>query len=238
MKKKFSLTLIIVLTISILSIIGCRNDTTPVGTSPSLTIDSQLATFIAENTSDYDDDAVLFRCSDPMGCDNSKFGSDAHKGANGNCTHTEGTLQDLDERPHLKTKFDSLPLILHCLELTDFQNESAHQITDALHPAIDKILHETRDSQKPFRAIAKTQAKSVLDGIKSGTVNRTDAKVQLDAIRSALNDALKPLRDSASAQIHSLHDAAFARIRTVLKTDRLNQWDTWITTGVSPCIVE
>lgn len=89
MKKKLSLTLVIVSTISILSVIGCRNDTTPVGTSLSTTIDSELATFIADNTSDSDDDAVLFQDSDPMGCDNSKFGGNAQKGVNGNSTHRD-----------------------------------------------------------------------------------------------------------------------------------------------------
>lgn len=148
------------------------------------------------------------------------------------------TPKELGERPHLKTIFDSLPLILRCLELTEYQKKSVHQIVDALHLEIDKILHDTRDSQKPIRTAAKAQAQSVLDGIKAGTVNRTDAKVQLDAIRCALNQKLKPQRDSANAQILPLRGAAFAQIRTLLKNDQFILWDSWITSGALPYIVE
>jgi len=75
-----------------------------------------------------------------------------------------------------------------------------------------------------------------IDGVKAGTITRADAKIQLDAIRATLKEALKPGRDAAVAQIQPLQDAAFTQIRTLFTADQQALWDRWMTTGVLPCI--
>jgi hypothetical protein len=239
MKKIFSATLRVAVAFSILFAIGCSSDSNPLSSTSSTSIDNQLTSFINDNTSKTDDNAALFRDADPMGCDKSQFGEDGRRGKGsrgGEGHHGEGGHRgDGDHQPPLRTKFDSLRLILHCLTLTSEQDTAVRQILNSLHTQVDAILQATRAAQEPLRTDAKAKAQVVLDGVKAGTITRADAKVQLDAIRTALNDALKPGRDAAFAQIQPLQDAALSQIRPLLTAAQQAQWDAWVTTGVLPC---
>ena len=207
MKKTLLVTLNAVAVFSILFAIGCSSNSSPVGTSNGTTIDNQLSAFISDNTSTTDDNAALFRDSDPMGCDNSQFGEGGRrgKGHHGGGPNGGGHRGG-DKKPRPQTKFDSLRLVLDCLTLTTEQNTAVRQVLDDLHTQVGKIMQAARIDQEPLRAEAKAKAKVILDGVKAGTTTRADAKIQLDAIRIALNESLKPGRDARGPVVHEIGD--------------------------------
>ncbi|MBX7154113.1 MAG: hypothetical protein K1X91_04065 [Bacteriodetes bacterium] len=244
MKTNIQKVLLSAVTLLSVVVIGCSNLIDPTdGTTSSANVEQQLSMFVTQNSNTTSDDALLFPELDTM-CPKGDIPFEkGHHGKGGHGHH--GGKDGLDDHhggighkggfDKPRTKFDSLRLVLPCLQLTAEQDTAVRAILTTLHTQVGSILKATRDAQLPLRQDAQAKAKVVLDSLKAGSITRDEAKAQLDTIRQELETALQPGRDAAKAAITTLQNDALTAIRALLTTSQQVAWDIWISTGQLPC---
>lgn len=228
------------------AITSCSLFTDPEDSSSN--VENALSAFVNHDPASTDTNGVFFNELDPMGglladengqfCggtgrDKSFRGGGKHRGGRGHGGMHDGGLAKSFDRP--RTRFDTLQLVVPCLKLDTIQGTEFQRIMQVSRAKADSVYKAIRELQKPLRESAQTQARTIWESLKAGSITRDEAKTQFKSIMDALKTALQPARDDGKTQIEQLQLETLTSIRTILSSEQQTLWDKWMSSGLLPC---